>query len=294
VEFFWKYGFVVIRDAVPQSHVQDTISAVWDLVHGVNPNKPELFHKINWKIPYGSGYNMMRGFLGYDPAITQAPWNNRQHPELYSVFANILQQKNLWAKVDRYGFMRPTRDIIGPDGEKVDMPSWRTDDRFVHWDQNPWLEPDFCRVQGVLALSDHTANSGGFHCIPGFTHCFNQWAKLNQHRRSEGSLIDFPTLSDPAMQSLTKITMRPGSLVIWDSRTPHGNFPNDSANFRIVQYLTFYPQPSAEEKRTDTSSILHRDVQLSELGRKIAGFDLYHPDECVESPVLKYGLYTVL
>ena len=42
--------------------------------------------------------------------------------------------------------------------------------------------------------------------------------------------------------------MRAGSLLIWDSRLPHGNYPNESSQFRMVQYITFFP---AGEKTED-------------------------------------------
>jgi hypothetical protein len=134
VPFFWKYGFVVIRDIIPPEYVEGNLlkdplerssrvvpapeederargargagehkrskrskrssssrrrrkeqggaeastnssvatkEDIWKNVHGVNPNKPESFLKANWKIVFGSGYNELRGFLGYDPAVSQ-------------------------------------------------------------------------------------------------------------------------------------------------------------------------------------------------------------------------------
>ncbi len=43
--------------------------------------------------------------------------------------------------------------------------------------------------------------------------------------------------------------MRPGSLLIWDSRIPHGNYPNESSQFRMVQYITFCERDPREEER---------------------------------------------
>ena len=39
--------------------------------------------------------------------------------------------------------------------------------------------------------------------------------------------------------------MRPGSVCLWDSRTPHGNFPNSSERWRLCQYLGLHPAPTA-------------------------------------------------
>lgn len=101
VNFFWEFGFVVVRDVIPPEFVEgksyflelfrcflfvlclnssskflaDIVSAtkedIWKKVHGVNPNKPESFLTANWRIAFGSSYNTKRGFLGYDAATSQ-------------------------------------------------------------------------------------------------------------------------------------------------------------------------------------------------------------------------------
>eukprot|EP01127_Copromyxa_protea_P009267 TRINITY_DN2168_c0_g1_i2.p1 TRINITY_DN2168_c0_g1~~TRINITY_DN2168_c0_g1_i2.p1 ORF type:complete len:141 (-),score=13.00 TRINITY_DN2168_c0_g1_i2:5-391(-) len=100
-------------------------------------------------------------------------------------------------------------------------------------------------------------------------------------------LVDFPW-SDPALQHVTKITMRPGSMVIWDSRLPHGNFPNLSEHFRMVQYITFYPQPAPINVR---AGLLTRGIELTELGEKVTGEAPYLEEECTQSPILVPGEY---
>eukprot|EP01127_Copromyxa_protea_P009268 TRINITY_DN2168_c0_g1_i3.p1 TRINITY_DN2168_c0_g1~~TRINITY_DN2168_c0_g1_i3.p1 ORF type:complete len:117 (-),score=2.64 TRINITY_DN2168_c0_g1_i3:362-712(-) len=112
----------------------------------------------------------MRGFLGYEPAMSQAAWNNRQCPTVYTVFACLLQQKNLWAKIDRYGFMRPTKGVINLHGEKVDMPYWKWAKKWMNR-SSPSLSSF---LSSPLSLSSWLAlnlvHFLGFHCIPGFTH----------------------------------------------------------------------------------------------------------------------------
>ena len=88
-------------------------------------------------------------------------------------------------------------------------PEWQTRSDFIHFDLNPWLEEKFCRVQGVVALSEHTATSGGFHCIPGFHKRLRDWAAVHKERRSPKSLIDLAT---PEVEKhLLRVTMRPGT-----------------------------------------------------------------------------------
>jgi ectoine hydroxylase-related dioxygenase (phytanoyl-CoA dioxygenase family) len=134
--------------------------------------------------------------------------------------------------------MRPTVFDSAPPRK-----DWQTTGEWIHWDQNPWLEPDFARIQGVLALSDHTDTSGGFHCVPGFGAAHWQvWADANKEYRTDGDLIAVPH-GDSMRPHLQRLPMRPGSVCLWDSRTPHGNFPNESGHWRVCQYIGFHPAP---------------------------------------------------
>lgn len=283
-EFFWKFGFAVVHDVIPQKNTEDTLQDVFRLAR-VDPNKPELWLNGDWKNVFQSSYNAKKGFLGYNVALSQASWNNRQYPNVYKSFCAIFKQKNLWVKLDRYGFMRPTRGLISGN-TTVDKVVWETDRNWVHWDQNPWLEPEFCRVQALLTLTNHTLTSGGFHCIPGFTHYFKTWASNNMDLKEYDCLVNFP--DSEIKKHTTKITMRRGSLLMWDSRTPHGNYPNESDYFRIVQYTGMFPVPQQkelQEMRSELSSgfVVDYDVTLSDLGKKIAGISDYEEFENGES-----------
>jgi len=188
--FFDIYGFVVVRSILPEENIKATLADVFRKAR-VNPTRPESWLTLNWNEVFESKYNAMRGFLGYDYALSQAAWNNRQLPSVHQAFQAIFNQRNLWVKMDRYGFMRPTRGLTASPTFKVDKVDWETERNWVHWDQNPWLEPEFCRVQALFTLTDHTSISGGFHCIPGFTHYFKKYAEVFIGEREDNCLINF-------------------------------------------------------------------------------------------------------
>jgi len=105
VKFFWKYGFVVIHDAIPPTDVQATIDDIWQKhIPNVDRNDPSSWSKLNWSSVFGSSYNTKRGFLGYEPGISLAAWNNRQNPTVYEAFSRIWGRRDLWVKLDRYGW----------------------------------------------------------------------------------------------------------------------------------------------------------------------------------------------
>ena len=142
---------------------------------------------------------------------------------------------------------------------------------------SPWTEgTSTTKVQGLIALSDSTSTTGGFHCVPGFHKLIEQWA--SEHEKKRGTLVTVPK-TDPARNHIQQIYLRKGSLLIWDSRICHGNYPNKSDSFRIVQYITFFPCKELDEREAEQrADLFHvrttkpdKAIQLTELGEKIAG-----------------------
>jgi len=74
---------------------------------------------------------------------------------------------------------------------------------------------------------------------------------------------------------------------MWDSRTPHGNYPNQSNGFRIVQYTGMFPVPnedpySIEIRKSDMANIIRfcpLPIQISELGKKVLGLEDFPEEE---------------
>lgn len=80
------------------------------------------------------------------------------------------------------------------------------------------------------------------------------YANAHVDQIKSGCLVD---LLNPDDSKLTqKITMRRGSMVIWDSRLPHGNWPNDDDKFRLVLYHTYFP---AQDYASDFMRVCSQD-----------------------------------
>jgi len=285
--FFLENGFVVVRDAVPDELRAQVVADLWKAAGFEDGQPPSDLDAVDWTNDvYRSLYNTGKGFVGSRPCVGQAPTAVRERPELVRVFQRLLHQDALYAKFDRYGLMRPTDR----------HPEWKTDRGFVHWDQNPTLEPRFARVQGVVALTEHTSTSGGFWAIPKFCgERYTRWAATFPRTTDDGMLID---VTDNCLRHrhAQKITMRAGSICIWDSRTPHGNWPNEgTAEWRCCFYLTYFCQPESELVRKMWGEMCARMAfagGLTPLGRKVFGLDAWPADGALSDNVDKESYYT--
>nr|CCA14826.1 predicted protein putative [Albugo laibachii Nc14] len=235
-------------------------------------------------------------------------WRNRENPLVYQAFSNILQSEELWVSIDRYGVMRPSR-VRGKADANVSLPEdtvkvdWQTKKDWLHWDLNPFHlgtsaagygprilslhekeEYGSVRVQGLITLSDCPEENGGFHCVPAFTDgTFFNWASF--HRDTYGSLssiasrnfVEVPN-DDEMRKNIRRVPMKAGSLLIWNSQLPHGNFPNTGFDFRMVQYIKMIPvknprefMPAMHVGQFSEDEWFPEEYRPSELGLKLLG-----------------------
>eukprot|EP01046_Picozoa_sp_COSAG06_P015786 COSAG06_NODE_1023_length_11042_cov_2.398337_1_plen_2013_part_00 len=98
--------------------------------------------------------------------------------------------------------------------------------------------------QGVLNLVDNEESDGGTAVVPGFHRCYSEWSKalgpweqcrVGQRRR--GNAFVFGNPFDPIHGLMRRVTMRAGSLVLWNQTLVHGAVPNASKNIRVAQFV---------------------------------------------------------
>jgi len=289
LEFFQKYNVVVIKDVLTEEECSKSVDELWEFIErhtqGVTRDDPNSWR--HWP-PLSK-----LGILGNMYILSPQFCENRQNPIIARVFEVLLGSPDLMVVVGRASAMRPTRDLpIGENGELVDMDEWKTLQDWIHWDMNPWTGQTTTfgwkvgdrdqnrgygqvKVQGILSIVDCGPNEGGFHCIPGFRHHIRGWAnenldKFNDQEIESAGSIQVPK-EDPIRNDVQKVPIRKGSLCIWDSCTPHGTFPNDSSNFRMIQYIKMCraDDPSVEPIFDMSLLPTQEGFELSELGRKL-------------------------
>lgn len=266
-------GFVVVTGVLSGDEVAAMIEELWTSPTLLGQPGLVRDNQDSWegKWPQSDGG---RNFLASSNLFLDAtPWDLASNPKLLSLNRLLYGRENLRIGLSRYGVMRPTGC----------HPEWKTDESWLHWDQNPWSQPGFYKVQSFVCLTDSTELSGGFVCVPRFHRRFKQWGQDNPQGTvwSGGRPVDltygdgqpFPVPKDDPCQSETVRVLAPaGSMVFWDSRLPHQNFPNsDDSAMRVI----YYTNMSVREERSaaEHQKLLEQKCAVMEaLGQRGARF----------------------
>eukprot|EP01127_Copromyxa_protea_P005205 TRINITY_DN150_c1_g1_i3.p1 TRINITY_DN150_c1_g1~~TRINITY_DN150_c1_g1_i3.p1 ORF type:complete len:344 (-),score=46.68 TRINITY_DN150_c1_g1_i3:72-1103(-) len=284
-QFYEDFGFVIINNVVTSQEVEDTVDEIWTFLEAkewtTTGCKVDRNDSSTWSKDYFPANAV--GILGSGPAFGPCTWRNRQNPNIYKIFSTIYGTPKLWVSLDRWGLMRPTKNVpIGKldevrarttvegleikgrglgtkPGEEPqiveDHRAWRTRPLWIHWDLNPWIwcltkegeeyhfqefiqenngspNDGLGKAQGILNLVDSKEGDGGFCCVPGFHKHLKEYATLTantQYARQSlvsRSFVNVPQ-DDPLNKQVKKISLRAGSMVVWNSELPHCNYPNE-------------------------------------------------------------------
>jgi hypothetical protein len=199
-------GYVIVPGVIMPDEVRELADVVWTFV-GADRGDP-----ATWRL---TDHGIMVQ-LFHHPALTPA----RTSPRLLKAFAQIWGTADLWTSLDRVSFNPP----VGPG---VEFPGPR-----LHWDIS-LVRPVIFQVQGMIYLTDTTAQQGAFEAVPGF------------HKRIDAWLASLGEGVDPRRVDLSgearRIAANAGDLIIWHSALPHGASPNTGDHPRLAQYVTQYP-----------------------------------------------------
>ena len=217
----WQsYGYVVVRQAVPAEQVQRTTEYLWAF-QDWDPQDPSTWNQAERR---GHEMKELNGSGMVEAYHHQTLWDNRQTQRVYDAFVDIWDQEALWVSLDRANLNTPNRAARQFAG-------------FIHWDAETTLDPLPVNVQGVLALSDTSEDSGGFQCIPELFKNFEAWRKTAPPDRNPWR-PDVESLPWPVQF----IAMQAGDLLIFNSLLAHGIRPNTSdSKVRMAQYIAFTP-----------------------------------------------------
>mmetsp|Transcript_12768 Transcript_12768/g.27555 ORF Transcript_12768/g.27555 Transcript_12768/m.27555 type:complete len:411 (-) Transcript_12768:172-1404(-) len=299
---FAELGVVVIRGAINSIDCARSVDELWSFLErqceGLDRTNPRTWDR--W--PSLSKL----GILGNTFVLSPQFFRNRQSPCVHRAFATLFGTERLHVNIGRASAMRPTRNVRLPldethaEEEVVDKPEWRSKagEDWLHWDANPftgatssfsWRVEDAhanrgyerLRTQGILALSDCGHQDGGFFCVPGSHKVVRSWANVKseavsdaQVMSAESSMQIYLPKDDPLRFHAQRAPIRAGDLLIWDAYLVHCNFPNDSEQMRMVQYIQMKraDDPALGVLLSDPDLLPSREeFELTPLGERLFG-----------------------
>jgi hypothetical protein len=280
-DHFRTHGFVAVRGILSEEECLETLEDVNRQMRRAEPAFDLFVTDTYGHAPVNPNY----GVFSRTPIFSARFLNNRQHPNVHRAFALLYDDTDLLVSHDRCALYRPTRNVkVG--GKTADRPEWKTEFTYpgVHLDCNPgvyhrpdkvlparealtyadlqdWVSENnaYCvadglQIQAVLNLEDNRDEDGGFHCVPGFHHSFEDWLKgFPSADDSPGGLYRFSSASRNDTRFVTETVRVPapaGSLILWEQRLAHGTRPNDSDRARCIQFLKMFPRRIVSRERS--------------------------------------------
>jgi len=201
-----REGYVILREAITLEEARAAEALLWQQVKGT-PDDPQSW----FNTPRNNGI-MVQHFQ--DPALEPA----RRSARVHKAFAQLWGTADLWSTVDRMSFNPPVAPGRAFQGPKL------------HWDVS-LVTPIPFATQGILYLTDTSADQGALQVVPGFQHRIEAWL--------DGLGDADPREVDLSGEART-IAAGAGDLIIWRQDLPHGASPNRAERPRMAQYINMY------------------------------------------------------
>ncbi|TQV87325.1 phytanoyl-CoA dioxygenase family protein [Aliikangiella coralliicola] len=214
-------GYVVFESILSQALCQQSIDAICDFME-VKQFDSSTWYKEN---PLnGTGSVPMH----HHPAF----WQVRQDPDVYRAFCEMLEEKELWVTMDRASFKPPCR---------YDLEQYGDDQNPLHWDYD-FRKVDGEVYQGLVYLTDTESEQGAFACVPSLYREIVEDRFENSQGFSQFQIngLFLHDVYDCQESEIVKVAAPAGSLIIFDSRLPHGNVATHHNKPRFVQFISMF------------------------------------------------------
>jgi len=219
MDYLKTHGYVVIDDVLSTEEVHHAtqLFRVW---------------KEKNSIPVGNHGIIQTHNAGHQ----EHAWYIRTRPNVINIFQHIWNTKDLIVSFDGMCYMSPTDHY---------------EDYWMHTDQSP-TDTSFRCYQGFVALTDNEHKTmkvcDNTHLI------YDAYVQQYNLKSTSNFNIIHEEYCKPLVQ--TSLSVKKGSLVIWDSRLFHQNHCGDIGNTeeRIVQYVSYMPK----EHKDNTEDNQHK------------------------------------
>lgn len=252
--------------------------------------------------------------LGCLAAILQL----ENHHQPHETNGSISSLQDVMVSHDRFTLYRPT--VAEDPALQEEATTFTTGRSNIHLDLNPWWwaessadvttgvnsltysDPqDFMRennlvvksmgrhVQCALNFQANEEADGGTLVVPQFAAHLPQWLETHASLRKNMPWNELsPEVEQVLLDHAHRVTLREGSVLIWDQTTAHGSAPNASKNARFAQFLkafsrqrTFGNEPEGQMRLLRRSTALRNQLSatnalevVDELGTYCFGLDV--------------------
>ena len=208
LQFWDENGYVILRQAVSEEDCRLAEAAVCNHLK-MDANDPKT-----WYENHSDRQGIMVQLFQHE-----ALERNRFSEKIRKAYVQLWASDQLVVSNDRVSFNPPETD------------RWKFPGPNLHWDVS-LASPIPFGVQGLLYLTDTTADQGAFQLVPGFHHKIEHWLK----HLPDGVL---PRTFDLASLGAKPIAGNAGDFIIWHQALPHGSGKNTATRPRIVQYINW-------------------------------------------------------
>ncbi|GLF96907.1 phytanoyl-CoA dioxygenase family protein [Streptomyces yaizuensis] len=264
---FWqKYGYVVVKEAIPRESALRLLDFAWEF-QGLDPERPDTWYEER---PFRTDLDRELHVYGFVEAYHhQLIWDSRQSRRVYDAFVDVWDCEELWVTLDRLNLNPPNvknrdRALIAPTDKGFDIE--------LHWDVDTTLGVLPQRVQGIIALNDTRPDHGGFQCSPELFHRFEPW-KVAQPADRDPIRPDVDRAEFPVVRP----ELAAGDLLIWNGLLAHGVARNTSEDgVRSVQYLSMMPALESHEELRRSRIASWRDLSTPDWNGTLVGDAVKH------------------
>jgi len=272
--FFDDNGFAVINGVLSPQEVQNTLNEVFTIMESSSEFRRDI--PDSW---YHWPQNAIEHYGNFSkPSIfTKQFLLNRMNENLYRAASLLIEDEDIMVSHDRGCLFRPTVNINFSNGMRNEK-KWETKNN-LHLDMNPWNylnnNSTFCQgeldkldystvnqfiiennypikseglsIQGSFALMENREEDGGFITVPGFHKYFEKFYS-DKEQTNDQSSFQF-RLKDPIQKNKIRVSMRAGSIVLWDQRMAHGSSPNRSSQMRSAMFFRVFKKRTVSNDR---------------------------------------------
>jgi ectoine hydroxylase-related dioxygenase (phytanoyl-CoA dioxygenase family) len=216
---FEENGYLIIPDVISKDSLKEINDLFWDYIEELSP-KLSRDDSSNWMDQHKWPINTHGLIQHYNVGFQKFTIETRNHVK--KVFEMIYGTDRLITSFDGVSFTKRRKVYKYKDLKDYQNNKWEKDQ--LHIDQTI---PGLRCIQSGACIIDQNEDSHVFVCIPG-SHKYHEQLLSKMDTKTKASNWYILSQEDKVFMrenglNITRVPMKAGSVVIWDSRTVHAS-----------------------------------------------------------------------